>query len=176
MLTKHDVQVITTDLIGTCFDVSRVDAPILRAYGEQIKRTPYKPLHLPERMIDQMRVYPDVRVGLQHLQDIFTVCTLSNAPLGWQIRACKKHGIYFDGMIDLEPWEVYKPTLRAYARTQAVLGCQNKNVLMVTSNAKFGDLEAARQMGQQSILVDRKAPNYVPGVPSNFLELCELLT
>lgn len=87
------------------------------------------------------------------LRERYTVVTCSNGPCGMLAKLCKFNDLRFDLITPLELRKVYKPNLQAYWTVFDVLGVEPSEVMMVTANEKFGDLEAAAELGMQSKLI-----------------------
>lgn len=137
------------DLFGTIFDMGAVPRDEIKSYLEQIKREPWKPLKLSDAW-ESLPAFPDSAEGIARLRRDHWVVTMSNAPLGLQARISKRAGISWDLMIPLELFETYKPDLAAYRTITTLLGTQPKDIVMVTANRTFGDIEAAMELGMQA--------------------------
>lgn len=158
------LKVIAFDVFGTLTDMSAVPRSELRAYGEHISEPYWSPLHLPESW-QTLPLWPDVKPGLNKLRKHFQVVTLTNAPLHFQTALWKHHDYQLDAMVPLESRYVYKPNLRAYGVLFELLRVEPKEVMMVTANKRFGDLEASRKLGMHPAFINREDPeDGVPGL------------
>lgn len=148
-------KVIAFDLFGTVFDLATADRSEVRDYANQLKSAElngFAPLNLPDHWAN-MPAHPDSREGIALLRQWFTVVTLSNGPLPLQIAMSKQAGIEWDAIIPLEAARVYKPQQGAYQFACDMLRVKPEEVLMVTANEKFGDIEASRALGMQAMLI-----------------------
>lgn len=164
------VRVVAFDLFGTIF---KLDRPVeeIRAYADHIRKPKWSPLELPAEW-DRLEPFPDSFIGIQMLRDIpAEVVTLSNAPVDTQAAlGCR----LFHDVVPLEEYRVFKPDINAYVAACVHMDCLPRDVLLVTANEHFGDIEKSRQIGMQSILIDR-AGKY-PEMPHNTVQLAHLMT
>ncbi len=144
--------VIAFDLFGTVFDLAGVPHQELKDYAAHIKQPEWSPLHLPASW-EFLPAHPDSAEGIARLRRKFAVVSCSNAPLGLQAKMMKRADIRFDCLIPLELNKVFKTNPKAYMTVCEVMGEEPKDVLMVTANEKFGDLEASRALGMDAILI-----------------------
>ncbi len=151
------IKVIAFDLFGTVFDLSTASREEIAAYGRHIKQPEWKPLVLPESWA-RMPAHRNAALGLYQLRHRYTVVTCSNAPAPLQIAMSKNAGISWDALVPLELLRTYKPAKAAYRLICDVTGCKPEEVLMVTANEHFGDLEAAQSLGMQSFLLRSGKP------------------
>ncbi|WP_417459082.1 hypothetical protein [Kordiimonas sp.] len=152
MFDTAKVKVIAFDVFGTVFDFADVPREEVRDYADQLRRPEWSPLQLPKSW-ETMPAHSDSMAGVARLREIATVVTCSNGPLGLQAKMSKRAGIVWDAIIPLELNKVYKTDPRAYMTVCEVLDVAPENVLMVTANEKFGDLEASRALGMQAVLI-----------------------
>jgi HAD superfamily hydrolase (TIGR01493 family) len=189
------IRVLMFDLFGTCFDASSAGKAGILSYSEQIRpwrawqefadknggdaiacRTAlplWQPLNLPLTWAS-LPPFPDVSVAMPLLRNRFTCVTMTNFPLHLQVRMCRNAQLQFDCIFPLELCEGYKPCLFVYEDACRHLDVAPESCLMVTSNKDFGDLEAARRVGMQSILVDRYGKGDGTG-PATFTDLAAIL-
>lgn len=152
------VKVVAFDLFGTVFDMSGVDREEIREYVRQLKLPEWQPLKLPKTW-DAIPAHPDAEHGINglrfamHLRNDGHVVTCSNGPISTTYRLSRNAGIVWDLIIPLEINRVYKTNPAAYMTVCEVLDCRPENVLMVTANETFGDLEASRALGMQAVLI-----------------------
>lgn len=154
------MKVIAFDVFGTVVDFSKVDREDVRAYARHIRKPEWSPLHLPAAW-EHLPPHPDSVEGIARLRQKFFVVTCSNGPLGLLAKLSKNAGISWDAIIPLELNRVFKTDPRAYLTVCEVLGVAPADVLMVTANKTFGDIEAATTLGMQAQLIRGDS-----GVPS----------
>lgn len=146
------LKVIAFDVFGTVFDLKAARREEVQAYGLHISQPEYSPLELPKSW-EYLPAHSDSAKGIARLRNKFLVVTCSNGPLGLLIRMAKNAGIVWDGFIPMELNRVFKPRLEAYQAIRDVLDVEYSEVMMVTANEKFGDLEAAQQLGMRPQLI-----------------------
>ena len=146
------IKVIAFDVFGTVFDLSSVERADLKAYAQHIRKPEWSPLTLPKSW-ETLPAHPDSACGIERLKRKFIVVTCSNGPLGMLARLSKHNGIAWDAIIPLELNRAFKPNLDAYLTVCEVLGVCSTEVMMVTANKDFGDLEAADQLGMAPMLI-----------------------
>lgn len=145
------VEVIAFDLFGTVFELDRPREEI-EAYATHIRKPEWSPLVLPEAW-GKLRMFDDAMEALPQLRLMFDTVTLSNAPKRTQSQlSCLG---WFTSWVLLDDYCVYKPNKDAYVALCLHCRVLPSRILMVSSNAKFGDIETAREVGMQSVLVDR---------------------
>lgn len=150
-------KVIAFDLFGTVFDLAGVPREEIRAYIDHIEKPEWSPLTLPASW-EQLPPHPDAMEGLRRISGKYVVATCSNAPLGFTDRLLRSLPGTFDVVVPLEANRVFKPAAEAYLTVCQVVGVAPPRVLMVTANPTlgrrdFGDVEAAREIGMQSVLI-----------------------
>ena len=146
------IKVIAFDVFGTVFDLSQVERNEVRTYIQHIKQSEWSPLKLPKHW-ETLPAHADSKEGIEMLRKDYTVVTCSNGPLGLLTKLSKHNNISWDAIIPLELNKVFKPNHKAYLTVCEVLDVAPEEVLMVTANEKFGDLEAAKEVGMSSILI-----------------------
>lgn len=152
MLNATTIKVIAFDVFGTVFDFTGVDRQEIRDYLAAITAPEWRPLKLPESW-EHLKPHGDSEAGISYLRDRFMVVTCSNGPLGLLAKLSKNADIQWDAIVPLELNRVYKPHPKAYMTVCEVLDVAPENVLMVTANESFGDLEASRALGMQAQLI-----------------------
>ncbi len=162
------IKVIAFDLFGTVFDLSKVDHQEIRDYAIHLSKPEWSPLHLPKSW-EHLPAHPDSAEGISKLREKYMVVTCSNGPLGLTAKLLKNNKISFDAIIPLELNKVFKTNPKAYMTVCKVLDIKPEEMLMVTANEKFGDIEASRALGMQSILIHGKEG------PKTIIELAEFL-
>lgn len=160
----NEVDIIACDLFNTVFKLDRPPEEI-KAYARHIHQKKWAPLSLPQAW-GELTLFEDAEEGLDELAKLAHTVTLTNAPLEVQQSLGCDH--LFCELFPLEKYQVFKPNHKAYRSLCKELRVKPSQVLMVTANEKFGDLEMAREVGMQSILIDRL---HKYGSPRNLLEL-----
>lgn len=152
-MTPNNVKVIAFDLFGTVFDMSGVPREEFKAYGRHIKQPEWSPLVLPDSWA-KIPAFPDSKEGIDRLiAGGYQVIPLSNCPMRLCFRMSDNAGIEWSTYYGLEHWKIYKPDPEAYGLFCAYFDFEPSEVLMVTANEKFGDIEAARALGMQAVLI-----------------------
>ena len=164
------VQAVAFDLFGTVFKLDRPKVEI-QAYAEHIAKPEWSPLVLPKEW-GKLEMFEDAKQGLMDIEkdDDITCITLSNAPFNLQDEL--ECYAWCDAIVSLESYKVFKPDINAYVAACIHMETLPRHILMVTANEHFGDLEKSRQIGMQSILIDRK--NKYPDMPHTILELAQM--
>ena len=148
----HKPKIIAFDVFGTVFDFSNVPYEERKAYADHIQQPEWSPLTLPASW-ENLPPHPDSQLGIEFLREQFIVVTCSNGPLGLLTKLSKNAGISWDAIIPLELNKVFKPNDRAYLTVCEVFGVEPRDVMMVTANKDFGDIEAAQRLGMQWSLI-----------------------
>ncbi len=151
----RSIKVIAFDVFGTVVDFSGVPREEVKDYASQLRRPEWEPLKLPASW-EHLKAHPDSAEGIRRLRQHYIVCTCSNGPLGLLAKLSKNNGIVWDAIIPLEMNKVYKPNPQAYLTVCEVFGVETKDVLMVTANEMFGDIEAARALKMEASLIRHK--------------------
>lgn len=156
-LDPSRIAVVAFDLFGTVFDMSNVPREEIVAYIDHIEKPEWSPLELPESWVN-LPAHPDSQRGLALLHNRFEVTTCSNCPLGLARAMVERAQLWFDAVTPIEANRVFKPHPRAYFTVCEVMGVPPEAVLMVTANPRlgrkdYGDVEAAREVGMQSVLI-----------------------
>lgn len=146
------IKVIAFDVFGTVFDLSGIPKQEIKDYINHIRKPVWEPLKLPEHWARQP-AHTDASFGIGWLRSKYMVVTCSNGPLGLLTKLSKFNGVTWDAIIPLELNRVYKPNPKAYLTVCEVLDVLPEEVLMVTANKTFGDLEASVSVGMKSILI-----------------------
>jgi 2-haloalkanoic acid dehalogenase type II len=146
------MKVIAFDVFNTVFDLSSRPREEVIAYGNHIRKNEWSPLVLPQAW-ETLPAHSDAAEGIARLRTRFFVATLSNGPLGLLAKVSKHNGISWDAIVPLELGKVFKPNLLAYSTFCGILNVEPKDVMMVTANRTFGDLEAADKLGMDSCLI-----------------------
>lgn len=147
-------KVIAFDVFGTVFDLSGVNRSEVREYVDHIKQTDWAPLELPERW-ERLPAHDDAQ-AIRLLRQKHYVVALTNGPVRLITKLSKYNGISWDMIIPIECEKVYKPNKLAYIFAADLMGVSGREVMMVTANRTFGDIEAAAALGMQSYWIDRE--------------------
>jgi len=156
-------RLIMFDIFGTVFSLAGVPREEIRAYGEHIRKPEWSPLTLSESW-KSLPAHEGAKEGIDELRKHAMVVTCSNGPLATQAFLAMHNDIHWDAIMPLELWQAYKPELRAYQSVVNCLGFKPDEVLMVTANETFGDLEAAKALGIQPCLICDNPEVERPGV------------
>lgn len=146
------MKVIAFDLFGTVFDFSAVPREEIRDYVHHLRKPEWSPLSLPPSW-EHLPAHPDSAEGIARLRTKFLVVTCSNGPLGLSAKLCKNAGVQFDAITPLELNRVYKTNPKAYMTVCEVYDVKPSEVMMVTANEGFGDLEASAALGMTPQLI-----------------------
>ena len=149
------IKVIAFDVFGTVFDLSGVERSEIKDYADHIRKPEWSPLNLPESW-KTLPAHPDAAEGISKLRERFMVVTCSNGPVSLLTELSKHNQISWDMIIPIELNKVYKPNHKAYLTICEVMGVHPDEVLMVTANEYFGDLEASKEVGMSSILIRKE--------------------
>jgi len=163
------VQVVAFDLFGTVFSFADVDIDERRAYIAHITKPDYTPLALPDSWLD-LPLHPDSLEGIKRLSDKYDLCSCSNAPYEFTQELFLRSGLA--GLLeiaDVEATMAFKPAPACYESIRHLMDCESGDVLMVTGNRGSKDVDGARAVGMQSILIRQ------PNTPQTIIELAELL-
>jgi FMN phosphatase YigB (HAD superfamily) len=154
------IKVIAFDLFGTVFDMSGVSRQEIRNYINHINKDSWSPLVL-SKAWECLPAFEDSAPGIEELRENFTVLTCTNAPLGTQIKLCKNNGVLFDGYIPLELSRAFKTRPQTYKSVYEIMNIEPEEMMMVTANKTFGDLEASKNLGINPVFIrhDSKVKN-----------------
>lgn len=166
----NNLKVIAFDVFNTVVNISNVPKNELRAYSQHLKHFyesgHWEPLSFPASW-DYLPPHPDSIEGINRLRKKYSVVAMSNAPMHMMVRLCKNSGLFFDAVVPLELRHTFKPSLDAF---RALFDCfRTSDILMVSANESFGDIEAAREFGLQAQLIRN------PGCPQTITALAEEL-
>jgi HAD superfamily hydrolase (TIGR01493 family) len=145
---------ILFDQFGTVFNMSGVPKEELKAYLAHTKKPKWEPLTLPESW-KTIPAFPDSREAIEALRKKYKCCTLSNGPVAALTALAEYNGIEWDAIIPIETAKVYKPDHGAYYFACDYLKLQPNEIMMVTANKTFGDLEASATIAMIPQYIDR---------------------
>lgn len=163
---------IGCDVLGTCVDASTMKPEQGRWYRNILNNPVYEPLEAPVEWL-QFPAWPDVAEGLERLRKHYMVVTCSNLPHGFTAYLCKHNGLVFDGHYAMEVYRTYKTAPAAYMGMCKQFLWHPSKTIMITSNEDFGDIEAAKRLHMQTVLIDRE--NKYPTALHSFIELAKFL-
>lgn len=146
------LKVIAFDVFGTVFDLSSVPHEEIKDYADHIRKPEWSPLKLPKSW-EKLPAHKDSRMGIEELYLNYTVVTMSNGPVELLSKISKRNFINWDFIVPLELKKVYKPDPKAYMMICEVFDVQPSEVMMVTANEHFGDIEAATKLGMVPKLI-----------------------
>ncbi len=162
------IKALAFDVFGTVFDLSGVDKEEIRDYGRQLKQPIWQPVLLPKSW-EFLPAHPDSRTGIEQLRRKFIVVTCSNGPIHLLTKLSRNNRIDWDFITPIELRRVYKPNPSAYALVCESLNLFPEEVMFVTANPTFGDMEGSKSLGMQPQLIRN------PGCPQTIIELAEYL-
>lgn len=146
------IKVIAFDVFGTVVDLSHTPREEIKAYADHIRKPEWSPLTLPESW-EHLQPHPDSESGIRWLRERFLVVTCSNAPMATMARLSRNAKLNWSAIIPLEYNRVFKPNPKAYLTVCELMRVKPNEVLMVTANKDFGDLEGAKSAGMHSVLI-----------------------
>lgn len=155
ILNYSTIKVIAFDCFGTVFDMSTLARDDISGYvatsrdkhGEE-----WQPLNLSDAWYE-LRAHPDSAEGIRKLRRKFKVCTLSNGPFHLLEHISRNAGLVWDLIIPIEMLKAYKRHPSTYLAVPSLFRVDPSEVLVVTANPGFGDVEAATQLGMQAVVI-----------------------
>lgn len=167
------LKVIGFDCFNTVFDMSSIQRDHVKDY---VRRSldcygdTWTPLHLPAAWY-QLRAHPDARDGIAALRTKYIVATMSNGPVELLTHISKANGIDWDMVTPIELKKVYKRRPEAYLTLCELFRVKPQEVLIVTANPTFGDVEAAQALGMCYSIIR----NGLPGYATDIIDLAQKL-
>jgi HAD superfamily hydrolase (TIGR01493 family) len=153
MSRDDKIEAVVFDLFGTIIDMSGVPESEMRHYGRTIRDESWSYFHF-EPAWNRLPAFEDAGEGLAALWcDGLIRATLSNAPIALQMGLNRHNQLDWDALIPLEAIRVYKPKPAAYEYARYLLHLEPWQILMVSANKDFGDIEAARAQGMHAKLI-----------------------
>lgn len=146
------IKVIAFDVFGTVVDLSGVPREEIKAYADHIRKPEWSPLTLPESW-EHLQPHPGSAAGIDWLKSKYLVVACSNAPMSMMARLSTNVCLPWSAIIPLEYNRVYKPNPKAYLTVCELMRVEPNEVLMVTANKDFGDLEGAKSVGMHNALI-----------------------
>jgi 2-haloalkanoic acid dehalogenase type II len=164
----RELTVLAFDCFGTVFDMSNIPKGQIGDYVDHVRQDKFEPYTFPSEWY-QIEPHPDSVEGIESLQREGYMCVaLSNGSYELIKSISDKCGIYWDHIIDLCKYKVYKPHIDAYRTVQKETGIPPEYCMMITANPSFGDIEGAKSIGMSSQVIRH-------GYPKDILELHQFL-
>lgn len=150
-------KIIAFDVFGTVVDLSQTPKSEIKAYADHIRSPEWSYLNLPSSWLD-LKPHIDSVFGLRTLmreQDsLLFAC--SNAPVEFMAELSARADLPWHYLVPLELKKVYKPNPEAYKTIlELVPSVKPEEVLFVTANKHFGDLEGSASVGMTPCLLER---------------------
>jgi len=101
----------------------------------------------------RLKLWPDVKEGLNRLKSKFKIATLSNGNIDLLTNIAKNADIQWDHILSAENSKHYKPDSQVYITALDLLSLKAKNVMMVAAHTF--DLKAAKKIGMKTAYVYR---------------------
>ncbi len=165
-----EIKVIAFDVFGTVFDLTSVDRGEIRDYVRHVKASEWEPLELPKSWAT-IPAHPDAFQGLLRLRSGgYTVVTLSNGPMRLLTQMSRRNHIEWDAIVPIELRKVYKPDIEAYRVLPELFGVKPNEIMMVTANPTFGDVEAAKSLGWHvAVIRQEEGPKTIEDLADSLL-------
>jgi 2-haloacid dehalogenase len=150
----------------------------IREYARHIRKPDWSYLNLPDSWLS-LRRHDEVPYAMCMLKNENTrLLACSNAPVDFMTQLSNNQTLLFDYIIPLELKKVYKPNPEAYKTILELFPVKPEEVLFVTANRDFGDLEGAAGVGMVPCLLERtdKAKEHFEGiVAKDLMDLANML-
>lgn len=160
------IRCIAFDCFGTIFRMDDIPREEIRKYVDHVNLKDFSPFVFSESWLNLL-AHPDSATGIDMLQKQGYMCvTLSNGSTELLSHLSKRSGIFWDRIVDLVSYRVYKPHRDAYLCIEKDIGISPVETLMITANPTFGDLEGASSVGMRSRVVRN-------GPPETIIDLAE---
>ncbi len=168
------VKLIFFDCFGTVFDTKPLPDHEIAAYVQHVRQPEFVPYAFSPAWYT-LGAHLDSRYGISSLRCFYDLPCVAFSNGSWDLihKLSRRNNIEWSGITSPTGLEAYKPDRVAYVRAAQFVGYHPEECLMVTANETFGDLEGARDIGMQSILIDR-ARKY-PQMPHTIVELSDLV-
>lgn len=164
----NQIKCIAFDCFGTVFDMLPISHNEISEYVKHVRSDNFSPYTFPQSWYE-LKAHPDSKAGIDMLQNEGYFCVaLSNGSFDLIEHISRNNGILFNYIVDLSKHKVYKPHKKAYLAIKKDLGYNTQDTLMVTANPTFGDIEGAKSVDMQSIVIRH-------GFPSDIIQLYEYL-
>ena len=147
------IKVVAFDVFGTVFDMSCVPDHELAKYGSHIKKSDWSPIDFSPGW-ERIPAFKDSRIGIKSLRSAgFFVCTMTNCPVSTLTKLSRYNNINWDCIVPIELRQIYKPNQSTYTMALELFRVKPEEMLMVTANKTFGDIEACQSLGIQTKLI-----------------------
>ena len=162
------MKVIAFDTFGTVFNTNHIPNQDISYYANIISQPTWQPLNLPPSF-HNLQAHPDAPEGIAKLRQNYQVVTCSNCPIKLLTKLSKDNHITWDAIIPIECYKVYKPNRKAYLAIAELMGVNPQDIMMVTANPTFGDIEAAQELNMIPQII-RHHPH-----PNTIIDLANML-
>lgn len=157
-LNPSGISAIFFDCFGTLFDMSQIPREQIAAYVEHVNRSDFTEYKFPREWYD-LKAFPDVKEGLNRLRERFVLGTLSNGSYPLLLHLADANGLKFEEIINMAKHRIYKPNFGAYYLPSVATGTRPSEIMMVTANPTFGDVEGALHAGMSVCVIrDTETP------------------
>lgn len=146
------IKIVAFDVFRTVFNITEEHQNEVKEYNKHVRSEGWQPLNLPQSW-ETLLAHPDARQGIEEIRQNFIVVTMSNCPMDLLVKLSRYNGISWDAIIPIELNKVYKPNIDAYKTILQLFKVKAEEVVMVTANKTFGDIEAAETLGMRPILI-----------------------
>jgi FMN phosphatase YigB (HAD superfamily) len=154
----NKIKLVAFDCFGTIFDMSTLNKEDIKDYvaqtrdkqGEEAKPVVFPPkwYHLQARPYAMQTIYD--------LREHYWVVTLSNGSIDLLAQLSYRNEINWDLITPLEIAKVYKTCPESYQLPLKIFQLQPEEMLMVTANPTFGDVEACQKLGIQTFVINHE--------------------
>ena len=154
-MRKELIKAIAFDCFNTVFVLHREHYDQVKDYSKHVNKAEFTPYRFPDSWYE-LDSHADAVEGIRILREKGYYCVaMSNGSPDLILSNSQRSGIIWDYIMDLAKHKVYKPNPDAYPLIQLETGICSENVLMVTANPTFGDVEGSQLCGMQSCIVSR---------------------
>jgi 2-haloalkanoic acid dehalogenase type II len=167
------IKVIGFDCFNTVFDMSSIPRESVANYVSgslDCKDESWRPLYLPAEWY-KLKAHPDAAPGIKSLRSKYIVTTMSNGPVELLSHISRANNISWDLITPIELLKVYKRNPEAYLTLCDLFRVHPTEVMIVTANPTFGDVEAAEKLGMQPCVIRNNHPAY----PKDICDLAQRL-
>lgn len=173
MFDPQNVRTLAFDCVNTVFDISGIRDQ-MAMYINQVRRPEWRPLAMPIGW-QNCPAHPDSAEGINRIREAgYKVVPCSNWPTYALAELSHKAGIDWSAYVPMETVRCYKPADAAYLNVSKTLHTLRQCCLMVTANETAPDIEKARELRMQAVLIDREN-KYGGEHPRTIIELAEIL-
>ena len=166
-MSLAEIRCVAFDLFGTVFDLANVPKQEISDYIAHVRKPEWSPLTLPESWRRLPR-FADAHKGIRAIAGMgLLAVSCSNAPIAFTKDLCS--GLPFTGFTNIAANRCYKPHPQSYMAICQQFRVEPSAVLMVTGNDGSPDIDGAKAVGMQSMMIRQ------PGCPQTIIELADLL-